>query len=379
MILRGSRAELEAYLVKALSRYIGYTTGAFDLDRIFSVLELFGAAPSAYQTELVDFLRKKAQAEEKKVPSDKYLNEIIGFATSMQIIEIVSDHDARVRRLAPTELGRSIMGAKNVEDKDYYYFFLTNIVLMADADALVSVLLLDQNNKSSTELRAAYQNFHFSIRKRRLSWLYEAFPERRLLERIADQLPWLTRQPSPAAKYEVSQITLNTARHHTNPRRDWLVRLGLVAEQGRALTGFGSDVLETLTPNGDYFWLGPPSGLQEALRIPEAVRKGGPYEDKMAFCPKPRDAADVDVQELIEDTSEVMLQGYEAAKLVYAPQASLHLPIAYIRYRIYRDHINYEWPDVLEKLFKQKRPVLERLSARKGPIGFYKARSPGRG
>jgi hypothetical protein len=126
MILRGSRAELEAYLVKALSRYIGYTAGAFDLDRIFSVLEFFADAPSAYQTELVDFLRKKAQTEdggEESAPGDVYLNDVIDFATSMQIIEIVSDRNARVRKLAPTELGRSVMGAKNVKDKDYHNFF----------------------------------------------------------------------------------------------------------------------------------------------------------------------------------------------------------------------------------------------------------------
>jgi hypothetical protein len=224
---------------------------------------------------------------------------------------------------------------------------------MADADALVSALILDQQYKSASELHIAYRDFHFSIRKRRLSWLYEAFSERRLLERIADHLPWLKRQPSPTAKYEISQITLNTARHHTNPRKDWLVRLGLVAEKGRALTGFGSDVLDTLVPNGDYFWLGPPSGLQEALRIPEAVRKGGPYEDTLTFCPKPRDATDVEVQNLIEDTSEVMVAGYEAGKFVYAPQASLHLPIAYIQYRTYKDQVSPDWESVLERLFKQ--------------------------
>ena len=33
------------------------------------------------------------------------------------------------------------------------------------------------------------------------------------------------------------------------------------------LSNFGAAVKSSLTPDGDYFWLGPPSGLQEALRM----------------------------------------------------------------------------------------------------------------
>ncbi|WP_193371142.1 hypothetical protein [Pelagibius marinus] len=341
-------------------------------------MDFFSDAPSGYQSELVDFLKVShhdEKVETRRTPSEEYLNDVIDFATAMQIVEIVSDRNARIRKLAPTQLGRSVMGATQSGDPGFYKFFVTNIVLMADADALISVLILDQKCESASDLHAAYQDFHFSIRCRRLEWLYEAFPEQQLLKRITDQLPWLKREKSINAQYEIAPITLNTARHHTTPRKDWLVWLGLVDEPEKSLTELGGDILQTLAADGEYFWLGPPSGLQEALRIPENARRAGPYEDNITFRANSRVPNESEVQDLIEKTAQIMMQGYEAGKLVYAPQASLHLPIAYIQYRSYMDGANYAWQDILEHLFRQKRPMLERLSARKGPIGFYKAKS----
>ena len=69
-----------------------------------------------------------------------------------------------------------------------------------------------------------------------------------------------------------------------------------------------------------------------------------------------------------------MKEAYEKAKLVYAPQASLQIPIEYINFRSYRDRTSYNWRSVLDELFKRKRESLVRFSARKGQVGFYKAK-----
>ena len=69
-----------------------------------------------------------------------------------------------------------------------------------------------------------------------------------------------------------------------------------------------------------------------------------------------------------------MSTAYSRAKWVYAPQASLQLPIEFIAYRSYVDGMDYRWEEVLNILFRRYRSTFERLSARRGPIGFYKVK-----
>ena len=328
------RDELEADLARSLSRYIGYTTAAYDLKRIVSTLDPFADKPSAYTAEVIEFLEVTSAEEEL---TQDYLEGVLTFATSMGILESVSDRNARLRRLAPTQLGRSLMGVASLDIPSFYEFFLSKVVLMSDADALMPVLLAVQSDLRGDELRSNYVSFQMGLRERRLNWLNSAFPERTLLSRVADQISWLKADRASPRPYKTAPLTLNTARHHVTPRQGWLRQLGMVAHNSFELTEFGCDVVNALTVNHEFFWLGPPEGTEEGLRIEAGVRIGGPFEDTFNFRHDIRKPDDVEYEKIVEDTAKIMMSAYLRAKLVFAPQASLQIPIQYIYFRSYKD------------------------------------------
>lgn len=382
MIYGGSRKELEACLIKALSRHIGYTTGAYKLDRTFGILNLFHDKPSVYESEIIELLKenddlkssnKRNEYLTESVDENEYLTEVIKIASSMQLIEVVTDRSVRIKRYAPTQTGRAVLGSQQVSDNDFLNFFLTKIVLMADADALVPILIHSRDKISNKRLFKEYKNFQNTLRSRRFNWLKRAFPEPHLLKIIAENITWLQSRLSPEI-YKVLEISETTARHHVSPRKEWLRFLNLVDHE-KNLTKFGNDVVSAFLIDNEYFWLGPREGVQDELRIPHSARIPHPVEDKLEFskpnCASPsKDEIDL----LIDKTSATMKEAYEKAKLVYAPQASLQIPIEYINFRSYMDRIPYSWQSVLEELFKRNRESLVRFSARKGQVGFYKAK-----
>ena len=112
------RSQLERDLGTALSRHIGYTTGAYHLDRIVATLEVFGESPSAYLSEVVERARQFVSNQEdessgKRIPSDKYLEEVVHFAEAMFLVKTVSQKHAQMRRLAPTERGPRLVWSKS--------------------------------------------------------------------------------------------------------------------------------------------------------------------------------------------------------------------------------------------------------------------------
>lgn len=377
MIVHGSRKELENALGQALCRHIGYTTAAYELDRIYAVVTVFRKKPSAYGSEIIEFLKHEMQRAPRgsnEQISDDYLREVINFSVSMGLVEMVSDRYARVKRYAATQVGRSVLGIQQVDDGAFYQFYRTKIALLADADAIVPILELSGTKRPSQSVYQYYREFQHNLRERRISWLRKAFPERRLRDRIAQQLTWVKIGSGPEKDYEYRKISVNTARHHYVPRKEWLLNLGLLNES-REITQFGNDVLSAICLSGQYFWIAPSKGLQEALHIPRHCQREGLFENDLDFSLEKDEPDQDDVEALVERTAEAMEQAYEAAKLVYAPQAPLQLPIEYIAFRSYIEKKNYDWPRVLELLFKRKRSNFERLSARKGLVGFYKVKA----
>ena len=373
-----SRRDYERALVRALSRHIGYTTAAYDLDRIFGVLDLFGDIASAYEIEVVTFLQaatKQSSAGVGRIPQQRYIVEATNFATALRLLEIVSPPAARIRRYAPTQTGRAVMGVQSLEEPRFYRFYRTKLVLSADADAIAPILLLSGSGTPVKDILVAYTDFFRNLRSRRLVWLDSAFPEPRLLERLITQLPWVTKRRHLSEAPQPEKFSLNTARHQLTPRKRWLVRLGLTEEPNGHITSFGRDVLTALTPTGEFFWLGPGHQVQTGLRIRPDRQHPGPFEDTLTFSSDLRAPSESDVGALVEATADVMARGYATAKLVYSPQAPLILPIEYIAYRSYADGLDYSWQQVLDLLFRRYRSTFDRFSARRGPIGFYRVRT----
>jgi hypothetical protein len=366
MTFLGARTEAERELAQALSRQIGYTSGAYDLARIFSVLDVFSEAPSAYKEEVLAHLRLKNTEE----MSDSYLNEIMNFAQSMRLVETVSSRDARLQRLAPTEYGRSLLGARHLGESDFLMYFATKAVLLADSDYLTPILISDSSLESS-DLHTSFISFQKDLRERRIKWLKEAIPERVLFDRIARQITWLKLTKGVGAIYKIETPTANTARHHVTPRQGWLKFLGLWNEE-KKITDFGRAVVKALIPTPPYFWLGPPEGVEDALQISPAYRKGAPFEDSFDLSLDNPEATERQIDMILDDLLEVMVSGFPYAKLIHASQASLKLPIEYIHFRSYRDHVRYPWEAVMQRLFTVKRGSVERLSAHRGQVGFYR-------
>ena len=344
MTLQGPRAEFERALGRSLSRYIGYTSAAYDLDRIFGILSEFVTKPSAYEMEIVHSLQlgtAGGNGSQSGDLTDNYLAEIIHFATSLNLIEVVSDRNAKIKRYAPTQTGRAMMGAEALGDSGFYHFYRTKVVLKADADAMIPVLIFSNQSMTAECRHTEYQRFQQLLRERRWRWLQIAFPEKRLQERILEYLAWAKKRVKPEVSLVIEQLSVNTARHHVTPRSRWLVQLGLTESAEGMITPWGRAVLRALVGDDEYFWLGPPAGVQEYLRIPADCRKGGAREDDVQFVKRANPPSEAAADHLISSTAEMMTKAYNAARLVYAPQAPLELPIEYIAYRSYRDQLSY--------------------------------------
>ena len=370
------RTELEGALAGALSRYIGYTTGAYDLERIVSTLSAFDASSSVYVNEILAAMRSRSASGEGRHPrerraDDGYLTEALHFAEALCIIESVSPKEARVRRYAPTEQGRALRGARASQDEGFFRFFLTRIVLLADADAMFPILEYFFRSYGGN-LQGYYQAFHGSLRRKRLSWLLEAVPEPTLQSRILGRIPWIRRHRYQRGPLEPERISNATSRHHATPRRGWLRALGMLDERGECLTSFGRAIRDALVSKGDFFWLGPDHRVQEELGIAVAVQKGGPFEDTFGLGAEPIAPTLEEEDRLLADAADVMRVAYRATKLKHAPQATLRLPIEYIRYRQFSDKRAYLEDRIIARIFATNRGEFVRLSARVGHMGFYK-------
>ncbi|MCV2881888.1 hypothetical protein [Actibacterium sp. XHP0104] len=375
MSLFGTRSEMEAALSGALSRYIGYTTGAYDLNRIFSTLDAFGDNPSLYRDEIVAFLDEtdhgETEGRDQKRTSGEYRSEVLSFAKSMDLVETVSRRDARLERLAPTELGRTLNGARDVRDREFLKFFTAKLVFLADADALYPILKFYESS-TSQDIQSYYQEFMRELRHRRTEWLHAAFPEAILRDRVANAISWLTPVKGRKGQYKIESISKNTARHHVTPRKGWLEDIGMFDRSNATLRRFGREAIASLEVGEEFFWLGPQKGLQTELGIPISLQAGEPYEDTWFADSNRLKPKEFEVQSLIDDVVRVMVLGYPASKLKHASQASLRLPIEYITFRSFKDQRSYDWQTVVDEVFKSRKSEVERFSAKKGSIGFYR-------
>lgn len=364
-----SRDSAENDLAGALSRHVGYTTGAYDLRRIFNVVEVFKTRTSAYTEEIISDL---FEANESRTTSEAYLSEVLNFATSFGLVESVSNRESKLTRYAATELGRSVLGVANLDDQDFRDFFLASIILLADADFLVP-LMIHIDTRIELPLLEYFREFTEDLRKKRYDWLRQQFPERILFERIASQIAWLKRTKDMTIPYKVDVPTINTARHHSKPRLGWLSTLRLSTPDNKCLTAAGKAILKNLAVDYRYFWVSPSPNTMATLRV-TSPEPSASEVDLLARYDNPLPEKE-QIARLVADVAVIMKTAYPNARLIHAEQASLRLPIGYIEYRSYKDHKRYDWQIVLKTVFEEYRGILHRYSAHKGQIGFYKVLS----
>lgn len=367
MIAGVTRDEAERDLGRALSRHIGYTTGAFDLDRIFSVVAYFRTETSGYGAEISETLGRGPGG---KALSASYLNGVIEFATAFGLVEAVSSRESKLTRYAATELGRSVLGVLTDQDTDFRKHYLATVVLMADADYLVP-LMVHINDGGQKPLQDDFLAFAIDLRTRRYDWLRKTLTQPVLLERTAAHIPWLKKAKAGIQPYTIAEPLPSTVRHHSKPRLGWLSDLGFLDQNSGRLTPFGLDVLNAVVGDQAYFWIGPDPVSMATLGVKDPVDQA--KETDLGLTPRstPEPSA-AERNMLASDTAALMIRAFGSAKLIHADQASLRLPIAYIQYRAYRDGRRYDWVAVLTQVFDTERDRLRRYSAHKGHVGFYK-------
>lgn len=365
-----TREDAEKALGRALSRHVGYTTGAFHLDRIFSVVEFFRTETSAYSAEIGNALQSD---EGGKALSPSYLQGVIDFASAFGLIERVSNREAKLARYAATELGRSVLGILTDGDTAFRAHYLATVVMLADADYLVPLMLHASDAGAASQ--EEFMRFTTDLRIRRYEWLTGALTQPVLLERVASRVIWLKRKKGAPTPFVIDQPVASTVRHHVTPRLGWLESLGLLDRKAGRLTTFGQDMIHAMVGHEPYFWIAPDPDVMAVLGLKDP--RGQATEMDLGLVPPDSQMpTDLEKSALVEDAVALMKRAYPHAKLIHADQASLRLPIAYIQYRAYSDKRRYQWAEIISRIFETERNHLTRYSAHKGQVGFYKVLTP---
>ena len=179
-MLSGSRAHHETKLAVSLSRHIGYTTGAFYINRIASIASEFQGQPSRYQFELTQYLMTEFSDGNRSV-NEKYATEILNFAVSLGIIYRAAEGATpRVNRFAITPEGATIRSALSQEDEGLAKFALLGLVLESDSDTYALLLdILYESCVSGQALYALFEERFRQLREDRIAWLSKSLSESR--------------------------------------------------------------------------------------------------------------------------------------------------------------------------------------------------------
>lgn len=366
-----SRDELAA----ALARYVGYTTGAYDITRIADVTELFDQSPSRMRLEVVRALKLRIEAS--KGGRAKSADGIVDFAVGLGLIRRI-DPGYRIPRLALTELGRAYRSARGLDLTDYRNFLLEYAVLQFDAD--VSGLLLDMALDGplpvGSELLGKFEERTRELRRMRSDWLVKAFPNPQLRERLLRGdtgyvVRWIKDARGPAI--EDKDIRADFTRHHALPRRGWLVALGHIRGEGQ-LTPRGRELALRLRAGGNrFFWIGPPRPWFKRLHIGDALIREPLAPAWNIIRPVDGHASPVP-HRIIADTAHFMETGYRYMRLVRANQVPLQAIKPYIYFLERRIGLRLCEDSVFRAVFRQFETRFAPMSQRTGLLGHYQLR-----
>ena len=363
-MIHTSRESAEWNLAHALDRHVGYTTGAFHLDRIAEVALYFKDRMTIWEVEIVNWLMKMHGVTEI------YAKGILDFGIGLGLVKrFEATHTAA--RITLTDLGRSYRGAHYCKNGSLQHFVLTYAVLAADCDFYGLLLESFACNVKSQSTPQRLATDLQALRERRISWLQDYFPDIALRRRITDKVDWLRKTKGEMKSVDVC-INDNYARHHSFPRIGWAKDLGHVYDSGD-VTPFGKEIRNRIRDtDGSYFWVGPSLSALEILQIPkEAMRKPlGPVWDLL----RPQKRVETSMKN-VGDLADFMEEVYPAVRLTQSNQASIASILPYL-YMLERDvGTRYDEIKVLRQLFSEYGHKFAPLSTRSGLLGHYQLRT----
>ena len=362
-------------LAGALARYVGYTTGAFQIARIADVTELFDQRPSRMKLEVVAGLQRGHDGA--KPVTHKYAEGITDFAVGLGLVRRI-DRGGLVPRLALTELGRAYRAATGLDLGDYQRFLLQYSVLRFDAD--VSGLLLDMALDGplpvGSPLQRKFANRTRQLRDARCAWLIQAFPNPRLRDRLLrGDMGYIVRwiKDARGAKIEVKEIGADFLRHHASPRRGWMTSLGYLRSDGH-LTLLGRKIALRLRADGDrYFWIGPPRDWFERLRVDAGLIRE-PLSPVWNMVRPINPGLGTASSEAVERTADFMGTAFRYMRLTRANQAPLAAVTPYIYFLEHRLGMQLDPDRVFRAVFRKFETRFAPMSQRTGLLGYYQLR-----
>jgi hypothetical protein len=369
-----SRAEQE--LVHALTRQIGYTTGAFSIKRMAGIVNEFRQA-SAYQFELVKALLARASSDSI---SEKYATEILNFAGELGIIsKMAGTAAAHLSKYVLTDAGVALRASRAGYGR-LETLVLEHLILENDADAYLTVLsaIAEDPDRSAADLAALFTEEVKLMRAKRLAWLETAFPTRAVLTRLLkdgakSRVHWL--KLDRLQRIEADEPGADFGRHHATPRKTWTVELGHCRSDSGCIAESGSDLLRRVQwpGRGGDSWIAPsPECLAFLKARPTQSLRGAsaPTLDLLRIDADTKPPSD----EIVAKAATFLRNTFEEIRLVHAHQA----PTAALRYfAVLLEHEHSQRISVDEMLVllaKQYAQDFAFLSSRMGPFAYYQLR-----
>ena len=349
----------------ALSRYVGYTTGAYILFRIANITGFFKDKPSIHEIEIKHIIEK-----EKGFSSD-YSKGVINFGVGLGLLQRYGQ-GGRLSKLGLTDLGRTYKAAHALDDKELMSFLLTFAVLQYDCDiyGLLLNVAADYPHLAGESLHEKFLNYTKELRKIRYNWIKTVFPNPLVRAKVAEPILWI--KTRNLKENVIIDPEKDFARHHANPRKGWAIELGHLTEKGE-ITDKGIEILNNLTQDrGSYFWLGPPQECFKILNI----------ENKYAYGPnapawnllRPNKKEEAATKEMTDKIVNFMEKSYESISLVRAKQASLGAIIPYIYFLESYYNIRVNENETFKRIFTEHRSRFAPMAKRTGQFGHYQLR-----
>ena len=366
-------------LAEALARYVGYTTGAYQLSRIADVTEIFDQVPSRLRLEVVKGLQRRMNTETAKGLKEEYAAGITDFSVGLGLVRRV-DRGGSSARLALTELGRAYRAASGLDLPEFSKFLLQFSVLQFDADicGLLLDMALDGPLPTGPRLQSYFKNRTLNLRRERATWLLRAFPDSRLRERLLQReagstVRWIKSARGPEIK--IKEIGGDFIRHHTTPRRGWLVSLGHLHKDGQ-LTSQGRKVaLRLRGEDARFFWLGPPREWFQRMHVDASLIKEPLGPAWNIIRPLGADTEPVPFDTVVK-TADFMERAYRYMRLIRANQAPLDAVKPYIYFLESCSDLRFDEEAVFRAVFKTFEKRFAPMSQRTGLLGHYQLRKP---
>lgn len=361
-----TRESCEKEFGLALSRYVGYTTGAYHIiDRIADITAAFDGKTFLYEVELTKILKEKYQV------GYDYAVGITNFASGLGFIEKF-DRGSQMARFSITPIGRAYRAALALNNEIFKKFIFSYAVFQYDCDVygLVLDLASEDKLKTGSELHSEFLYRTIELRQARSEWIERTFPNRILRERVEKHIQWI--KTSNGQKSMIIKPGKDFARHHVTPRKGWAQDLGHLKENG-TLTDEGRRLLSRLKGKQEsYFWLAPSKECFHALNIPLE-------ETDWKFAPawnlfRPKQIAEEPFDEIVERVAQFMEAAYTHISLTKTNQASLDSVMPYSYFIEYQLGKRVNEDSLFKQIFSKYRGIFAPMSKRNSLLGHYQLR-----